>query len=99
MTTDLTVTTARRGRGEVIFRDSPHDPVIDLPVTQVLDAIYIEGHAYTTGRVIAEADRDAFLPYSFNGTDCTETTAEGTVLHAQASRQSRDGKGEWRKTA
>ena len=98
-TTDLTVTTARRGRGEVIFRDSPHDPVIDLPVTQVLDAVYIEGHAYRTGRVIGEADPAAFLPYSFNGMDCAETTAEGTVLHAQASRQSRDGKGEWRKTA
>lgn len=99
VTTDLTVTTARRGRGEVVFRDSPHDPVIDLPVTQVLDAVYIEGHAYTTGRVLAEGDAEAFLPYAFNGTDCAETTSEGTVLHAQASRTTRDGKGEWRKTA
>ena len=99
VTTDLTVVSARRGRGEVVFRDSPHDPAIDLPVTQVLDAVYIEGHAYTSGRFLAEVDPDAFLPYSFNGTDCAETTAEGTVLHAQASRQTRDGRGEWRKTA
>jgi acetoacetate decarboxylase len=99
VTTDMTVLKAKRGRGEVVFRDSPHDPVIDLPVTQVLDAVYVEGHAYVTGRIVAETDTKSFLPYAFIGTDCAETTAEGTVLHAQASRQSRDGKGQWRKTA
>jgi len=99
VTTDMTVLKARRGRGEIVFRDSSHDPVIDLSVKQVLDAVYVEGHAYATGRLIAEADPKTFLPYSFNRTDCAETTAEGTVLHAQASRQTREGKGQWRKTA
>jgi acetoacetate decarboxylase len=99
VTTDLTVTKARRGRGEVVFRDSPHDPLSDIPVMQVLDAVYAEGHAYMSGRVLTSVDAGTFLPFAFNKTDCAETTAEGTILHAQASRQTREGRGQWRKTA
>jgi acetoacetate decarboxylase len=99
VTGDLTVVEARRGRGEVVFRDSPHDPVIDIPVTQVLDAVYTQGHAYTSGRILCDVDADAFLPYAFISTDSAEVMSEGTVLHAQASRRTREGKGEWRKTA
>jgi len=99
VTSDVTVMEARRGRGELVFRDSPHDPVSDVPVRQVLDAIYTEGHAYTHARILCEVDPGAFLPYAFSKTDAHEVVAEGTVLHAQASRRSRDGKGQWRKTA
>ncbi len=96
---DLTVVEARRGRGELVFRDSPYDPVIDIPVTQVLDAVYIHGHAYTAGRILCETDGESFLPFAFNGMDSVDVLAEGTILHAQASRRTREGKGEWRKTA
>src|SRR5262245_3356958 len=32
-----------RGTGEIIFRESAHDPVADLPVVRVLSAAYSEG--------------------------------------------------------
>jgi acetoacetate decarboxylase len=99
VTGDVTVVTARRGRGEVVFRESPDDPVIDIPVRQVMDAVYTQGHAYTSGRILCDVDPESFAPYAYGGVDSLDIVAEGTVLHAQASRRSRDGKGEWRKTA
>ncbi|MEO8456667.1 MAG: acetoacetate decarboxylase family protein [Chloroflexota bacterium] len=99
VTNDITVMEARRGRGELVFRDSPHDPVSDIPVHQVLDAIYTEGHAYTSGRILCEVDPGAFLPYAFSKNDAYEVIAEGTVMRAQASRRTSEGKGHWRKTA
>lgn len=99
VTGDSQVKEARRGRGELVFRDSPHDPLIDIPVKQVLDAVYTEGHTYTSGRILCEVDPDAFLPYAFSKTDAFDVVAEGTVLHAQATRKTREGKGQWRKTA
>jgi acetoacetate decarboxylase len=97
VTTDLTVLKARRGRGEMVFRDSPHDPLIDIPVRQVLDAVYAEGHSYTSGRVLTQVDSDAFLPYAFSKNDALEVMAEGTFLHAQAARRTKEGRGQWRK--
>lgn len=96
---DYTVTAARRGRGEIVFRDSVHEPLIDLPVEQVIDAVYTEGQGYTTTRVLCEVDRSDFLPYAFSRMDSFEAIAEGTFLHAQAARRSRDGKGQWRRIA
>jgi acetoacetate decarboxylase len=99
VTSDTTVMESRRGRGELVFRDSPHDPVSDIPVHQVLESVYTEGHAYTAGRILTEVDPGAFLPYSFSKMDAFEVVAEGTVLRAQAARRNGDGKGQWRKTA
>lgn len=99
VTGDYSITHARRGRGELVFRDSPHDPLIDIPVTQVLAGVYTEGTGYTSGRVLCEVDADAFLPYSYSGADSFEAVAEGTILHATAARRTREGKGQWRKTA
>lgn len=96
---DVGVQTARRGRGEVVFRDSPHDPVSDIPVRQVLEAVYTDGHLYRSARVLTLADPDAFLPYAFAKTDDLGEYADATVLRAQASRHTTDGKGQWRKTA
>lgn len=96
---DIGVKTARRGRGEIVFRDSPHDPVADIPVRQVLDAVYTEGHLYRSANVLTLADPDAFLPYAFAKADALEEFAEATVVHAQATRRTTDGKGQWRKTA
>jgi acetoacetate decarboxylase len=99
VTRDFSVTNGRRGRGEMVFRDSPHDPLFDVPVRQVMDAVYSEGQLYTSGRILTEVDPDAFLPYAFGKVDSFETVAEGTVLHAQAARRTKDGRGQWRKTA
>lgn len=59
----------QRGRGEVIFSESPNDPVADLPVRNVLNAAYFEGDIWTTASVLAEVDEDAFLPYMFGKMD------------------------------
>jgi acetoacetate decarboxylase len=96
---DMGVARARRGRGEIVFRDSPHDPVIDIPVRQVLDAVYTEGHIYRTARVLTEVDPEGFFPFGFIKQDAMEEVAEATILHAQATRRTTDGKGQWRKTA
>lgn len=96
---EFTTTVARSGRGEIVFRDSVHEPVIDLPVNQVIDAVYTEGQGYTTSRALCRVDPDAFLPYAFGKMDCFEVIAEGTIMHGQAARRSRDGKGQWRRIA
>jgi acetoacetate decarboxylase len=96
-TTSINVTSARRGRGELVFRDSPHDPLADIPVVQVMDAVYSEGQMYTTGRAIADVDPGLFLPYAYAGFDAVELLAENSVMHGQASRKTSEGRGEWRK--
>lgn len=96
VTGDTNTKVARRGRGELVFRDSPHDPVSDIPVRQVVEAVYTEGDVYTTGRVLCEVDPDEFLPYAFGKMDAIDLVEEGTLLHAQAARKTRQGKGQWR---
>jgi acetoacetate decarboxylase len=96
---DVGVKVARKGRGEVVFRDSAHDPVHDLPVRQVLDAVYWEGHLYRSARVLTLADPKTFLPYAFLKADDLGEFAEATVMHAQATRRTTEGKGQWRKSA
>ena len=93
---DLRVQQAETGRGELILRDSPHDPVSDIPIRQVIGATYTEGHVYSTATVLCEVDPDAFLPFAFNGIDALDAIADSTVIRAQAARQSRDGRGRWR---
>jgi hypothetical protein len=41
-------------------------------------------------------DPEAFLPYAFNKADAHDLVNEGTLLHAQAARKTRVGKGQWR---
>ncbi len=49
-----------------------------------------------TGRVLCEVDPDAFMPYVFSKMDDFSEIAEGGVLQAQASRKTREGRGQWR---
>lgn len=95
---DLSVQHAEIGRGELILRDSAHDPVSDIPVSQVIDATYTEGHVYSTASVLCEVDPDAFLPFAFTGLDALDAIADSTVIQAQAARKSRDGRGRWRQS-
>ena len=97
VTSTLNATSARRGRGELVFRESAHDPLADIPVRQVVEAVYSEGQSYATAHVLCEVDPEAFLPYSFARNDALDLLAENSVLHGQASRTTRDGRGQWRK--
>ena len=96
ITAEVNVEAAQRGRGELVLRDSPHDPVADIPVTQVIEAIYTEGVSYTSGKILCEVDPEAFLPYAFGNMDSMDLIAEGTLMHAQAARKTPEGRGRWR---
>lgn len=93
---EVNIQAGQRGKGELVFRDSPHDPVADVPVTQVIEAIYTEGVSYSSGKVLCQVDPDAFLPYAFGKMDSLDLVAEGTLMHAQAARRTREGRGRWR---
>ncbi len=97
VTTEINVQSAQRGRGELVLRDSPHDPVADIPVTQVIAAVYTEGVSYTSGKVLCEVDPEAFLAYAFGNMDSIDDVVEGTIMHAQAGRKTSEGRGRWRR--
>ncbi len=95
----MNVTAARRGRGELVFRESPHDPLSDIPVVQVLEAVYTEGQMYVSGQVVADVDPDRFMPHAYIGTDALELLAENSILHGQAARKHAEGRGQFRKVS
>jgi acetoacetate decarboxylase len=93
---DIQVESVLSGRGELVFRDSPHDPLADIPIRQAIRAVYSRGHVYQSARVLCQVDPDAFLPYAYSRFDSFDEIVDGTLLQAQASRRSRDGRGRWR---
>ncbi|HUF54013.1 MAG TPA: acetoacetate decarboxylase family protein [Dehalococcoidia bacterium] len=97
--TTMNVTASRRGRGELVFRESAHDPLSDIPVVQVLEAVYTEGQMYVSGRAIAEIDPDGFLPHAYIGADALDLLAENSILHGQAARKHAEGRGQFRKVS
>ncbi len=94
--TEVNIQASQHGRGELVFRESPHDPVADVPVTQVIQAVYTESVSYTSGKILCEVDPDAFLSYAFSKIDSTDVIVEETLMHAQAARKTDDGRGRWR---
>jgi acetoacetate decarboxylase len=58
------------GEAEVTLRHSALDPWAEVEVVRVLGALYTLGNnSMRKGKVVAEADPAAFLPYSFMKTD------------------------------
>lgn len=60
---------AARGSGMVTFRESVHDPLIDIPVLSVGPAVLSEGETKTRAEVVATVPAADFLPYAFAKTD------------------------------
>ena len=58
-----------RGTGTVTLRESRHDPLIDIPVLNVLAATYSEGETHTSAEVVAELPAAGFLPWAFASSD------------------------------
>ena len=54
-----------RGSGTITFRESRHDPIIDLPVLSVAGTTYSEGETNTRAEVVATVPSEQFLPYAF----------------------------------
>ena len=52
-----------RIEGEIILRDSPFDPVADLPVRKVLSIVYTESNQTQTGQIVGTVPSDWVWPY------------------------------------
>lgn len=57
------------GTGIVTFRESPHDPVIDIPVLSVGGATLSEGETHTSAEVVTTVPADQFRAYAFGKMD------------------------------
>ncbi len=73
-----------QGSGRIIFRESAHDPVVDLPIVNTLEASYVEGETFTTAQTLCSVDTKAFLPYAFGKIDAMDVLAcEGKLPAAR----------------
>jgi acetoacetate decarboxylase len=52
-----------RLEGELLLRDSPFDPVADLPVRRIVEFEYTEGRVVSSGRVLRPVPGDWLLPF------------------------------------
>ncbi len=64
-----TVHHAARGEGTITFRESRHDPVIDLPVLSVTGATLSEGETHTSAEAVTTVPAKDFLPYAYGKLD------------------------------
>lgn len=60
---------AAPGSGTITFRESPHDPLIDIPVVQVLGATLSEGETHTSAEVVTTVPAVQFMPYAYGKID------------------------------
>ena len=49
--------------GEITLRDSPFDPLADLPVHDVVSIVYTESHQTQTGQIVGTVPADWIWPY------------------------------------
>jgi len=52
-----------RVEGQVILRESPFDPLVDLPVRRVLSITYTESHQTQTGAIVASVPAESVWPF------------------------------------
>ncbi len=69
-----------RGTGTLTFRESPHDPVIDLPVHLVEGAAFSEGETMTTAEVVATVRAEDFLPWAYGKADDLTVWADARAM-------------------
>ena len=67
-----------RGDGTVTFRESMHDPIIDIPVLSVLGATLVESDTYTSAELVATIPGETFMPYAFAKIDNLAIWANAT---------------------
>lgn len=69
-----------RGTGTITFRESTHDPVIDVPVFSVGPATLSDVETHTSAEVVATVRAAEFLPYAFAKMDNLTVWAEAGLL-------------------
>ena len=55
---DRKYTDLKPATGEIIFRESPNDPMIDVPVKKLISLEYAEGATQTGGEILQEVPGD-----------------------------------------
>ena len=50
--------------GQILLRESAHDPLIDVPVRRIVQMQYAEGATRTSGRVLGPVRGEDLLPFS-----------------------------------
>ena len=49
--------------GEIILRESPMDPVVDLPVKEMVSLVWEEGTSSSNASVVEEVDIMSYVPF------------------------------------
>ncbi len=49
--------------GEIILRESPMDPVVDLPVKEMVSLAWEEGTSSSNASVVEEVDIMSYVPF------------------------------------
>jgi hypothetical protein len=70
----------QQGSGTITFRESQHDPVIDIPILSVGGASYTESETHTRAEVVTTIAGDAFLPFAFAKMDDLTTWLDSATL-------------------
>jgi acetoacetate decarboxylase len=68
----------RRAEGELVLRESPFDPVADLPVRRIVRMEYEEGTTESSGRVLRSVPGEWLLPFLHQRYD--DPGAEGSEV-------------------
>lgn len=66
---DVTLTSEWSGTGSVRLASNPLDPIGDIPVGDVREAIYQEGELLPQTRMVASIPATSFLPYAYGRLD------------------------------
>lgn len=72
-----------RLEGDLILRESDHDPVVDIPILDVRSVMYSEGDSYTHGEILDRVPGESFLPYMFGKVDDLELLAREGVVDSE----------------
>jgi acetoacetate decarboxylase len=68
--TEVEMRSLEIGNAEVTLRESPHDPWAEIALEKTLMAFcLVSDNSMQPGKVVAEVDPQAYLPYSFKGVD------------------------------
>lgn len=71
-----------RGTGTITFRESRHDPVIDIPVLMVEGASLSESETHTRAELVTTVPAAQFLPWAYGKADDLTAWAEAGLLAA-----------------
>jgi hypothetical protein len=59
----------RRGTGKVTLKATPHDPLPEIEIVELMGATYSEGDIYAAAKAIGTVPAAKFLPYAFQNID------------------------------